>query len=48
VTTTRLVFNTSPPFFLGWGGWVDRGLYSGCGAIVRGFCFPFTVVLGVV
>ena len=31
MTTTRLVFNTSPPFG---GVWVDRGLYSGCGCFV--------------
>ena len=36
VTTTRLFVQHAPPGF-GWGVWVDRGLYSGCG-VVRVVC----------
>lgn len=39
VTTTRLFVQHAPPGF-GWGVWVDRGLYSGCGCFAAVCCSP--------
>ena len=42
VTTTRLFVQHAPPRpCFGWGVWVDRGLYSGCGCFASLlFCHP--------
>ena len=50
VTTTRLCVQHAPPLFVGvhivcgWGVWVDRGSYSGCGIVLLVGCFTQRVV----